>query len=102
MNKSFTIFSNVGILVILLFILFIRSMTAQSTLKGRQRLLMDYNWKFQIGDTKDANKFSFDDSKWRTLNFLMIGALKELLAKMHQPEETAAFFLQELVGTGNI
>jgi len=35
---------------------------------ARQRLLMDYNWKFIQSDMKDAEKPAFDDSKWRTLN----------------------------------
>ena len=34
----------------------------------RQRLLMDYNWKFIQSDIKEAEKPGFDDSKWRTLN----------------------------------
>lgn len=34
----------------------------------RQRLLMDNNWKFIQSDLKGAEKQSFDDSKWRTLN----------------------------------
>jgi beta-galactosidase len=34
----------------------------------RQRLLMDYNWKFIQSDIKEAEKQNFDDTKWRTLN----------------------------------
>jgi beta-galactosidase len=34
----------------------------------RQRLLMDLNWKFSQTDSVDADKPSFNDSKWRTLN----------------------------------
>ncbi|MEI9945346.1 MAG: glycoside hydrolase family 2 TIM barrel-domain containing protein [Chitinophagaceae bacterium] len=34
----------------------------------RQRLLMDFNWKFLQTDTISADKTSFNDSKWRTLN----------------------------------
>jgi beta-galactosidase len=34
----------------------------------RQRLLMDYNWKFIQSDIKYAETINFDDSKWRTLN----------------------------------
>ncbi len=37
-------------------------------LQTRQRLLMDYNWKFIQSDVKDAEKADFDDTKWRTLN----------------------------------
>ena len=39
-----------------------------STPLSRQRLLMDYNWKFIQSDVKDAEKVGFDDSKWRMLN----------------------------------
>ena len=34
----------------------------------RQRLLMDYSWKFIQSDIKNAETINFDDSKWRTLN----------------------------------
>jgi beta-galactosidase len=34
----------------------------------RQRLLMDFNWKFSQTDTLGADKAEFNDSKWRTLN----------------------------------
>jgi len=34
----------------------------------RQRLLMDYNWKFIQSDVNGAEKPTFDDSKWRMLN----------------------------------
>ena len=34
----------------------------------RQRLLMDFNWKFSQTDTIGADKTEFNDSKWRTLN----------------------------------
>jgi beta-galactosidase len=36
--------------------------------QNRQRLLMDHNWKFQLGDSKDAENISFDDIHWRLLN----------------------------------
>ena len=34
----------------------------------RQRLLMDFGWKFSLTDTVGADKAAFNDSKWRTLN----------------------------------
>lgn len=34
----------------------------------RQRLSMDFNWKFIQSDPKDAEKSDFDDATWRTLN----------------------------------
>ncbi len=34
----------------------------------RQRLLMDFNWKFSQTDTAGADKASFNDKEWRTLN----------------------------------
>ena len=39
-----------------------------ATPPSRQRLLMDYNWKFIQSDVKEAEKTGFDDSKWRMLN----------------------------------
>lgn len=60
-QKVFQLF----LIVILLFLF--ANAKAQSN-SGRERLLMDYNWKFIIGDYSNAKNFSFDDSKWRTLN----------------------------------
>ena len=34
----------------------------------RQRLLMDFNLKFQLGDKQGAEQTSFDDGNWRVLN----------------------------------
>ena len=34
----------------------------------RQRLLMDFGWKFSLTDTIGADKPAFNDNKWRTLN----------------------------------
>ena len=34
----------------------------------RQRLPMDFDWKFSLGDVKGAEREEFDDSSWRTLN----------------------------------
>ena len=36
--------------------------------ENRQRLLMDYNWKFIQADVNGAEKPGFDDTKWRMLN----------------------------------
>ena len=35
---------------------------------NRQHLLLDNKWKFIQSDIKDAEKQSFDDTKWRALN----------------------------------
>ena len=36
--------------------------------EGRQRQLMDFNWKFAAGDVEQARQPDFDDSHWRVLN----------------------------------
>jgi beta-galactosidase len=36
--------------------------------QGRQKLLFDADWRFQLGDQTGTEKISFDDSKWRLLN----------------------------------
>src|SRR5690606_33695959 len=36
--------------------------------QGRQRLSMDYNWKFSQTDTAGADKPGFDDRNWRTVD----------------------------------
>lgn len=41
---------------------------AQEHKTSRQRLLIDFNWKFQLGDVKNAKDVSFDDSNWRVLD----------------------------------
>lgn len=52
-----------------LFLAFVLSATGSSAAPGpRQRLLMDYGWKFIQADAKDADKPAFDDRQWRTLN----------------------------------
>ena len=35
---------------------------------GRQRLLMDFGWKFERGDAKGAEAAGFDDKGWRSLD----------------------------------
>jgi beta-galactosidase len=35
---------------------------------GRQRLLMDFDWRFSQADTAGADKTDFNDKQWRTLN----------------------------------
>jgi len=37
-------------------------------LKERETENFCQNWKFQLGDVKNADKYEFDDSDWRTLN----------------------------------
>ena len=39
-----------------------------NTSGNRQRLLMDYNWKFIQSDVKGADKPDFNDADWRTLD----------------------------------
>jgi len=58
------------ILIILILVLIkMPSISARSGVsEARQRLLMDYNWKFIQSDIKEAEKPDFDDTKWRTLN----------------------------------
>jgi beta-galactosidase len=41
---------------------------SQGERQARQRLLMDYNWKFIQSDVKGAEGPDFNDSPWRTLN----------------------------------
>lgn len=39
-----------------------------STSIARQKLLMDYSWKFMQSDVEGAKESSFDDSKWKIVN----------------------------------
>jgi beta-galactosidase len=58
--------------ILIILILFLIQMPSTSARPGvpetRQRVLMDYNWKFIQSDIKEAEKPDFDDTKWRTLN----------------------------------
>ena len=44
------------------------AMPARAAEPGRQRLLMDYGWKFTRGEAKGAEAPAFDDSAWRALD----------------------------------
>jgi beta-galactosidase len=61
MKKTFFIL-NLALLYLL--VLDVRSAVPES----RQRLLMDYNWKFIQSDIKAAENPDFNDTNWRTLN----------------------------------
>jgi beta-galactosidase len=53
-----------------LFILFIYSLSlnAQINLNYREKLNIDFGWKFYLGDVIDGSKISYNDNSWRTLN----------------------------------
>ncbi len=52
-------------LLVLIFILYaINDIPAQS----RQRTLLDFDWKFILADSVQAERPDFDDSRWRTLD----------------------------------
>lgn len=36
--------------------------------EGRQKLPMNFDWKFRLGETVGAERADFDDSQWRTLD----------------------------------
>ena len=44
------------------------NISAKDNEQTRQRLLMDFNWKFQSGDQERVEQISFDDGSWRLLN----------------------------------
>ncbi len=54
----------------LIFLIFIihSSIHAQDIEQNRNRLLMDFNWKFQLGEINDAQDVSFNDAGWHTIN----------------------------------
>ena len=57
------------LIILILFLIQIPSTSARPGVpETRQRVLMDYNWKFIQSDIKEAEKPDFDDTKWRTLN----------------------------------
>jgi len=58
----------VGAFVMLLTLASFHEARSQEASQGRQRFLMDFNWKFQLGDQKGAEAASYYDNKWRTLD----------------------------------
>src|SRR5258708_4616639 len=36
--------------------------------RGRERLSLDFDWRFSLGDPTNASSQAFDDSKWRKVN----------------------------------
>ena len=56
-------------LIILILAIQMHATNARSAVsETRQRVLMDYNWKFTQSDIKEVEKPDFDDTGWRTLN----------------------------------
>jgi len=51
----------------LLLILFVNTVSAQST-EQRYRTLFNNEWKFNLGDVSEANTTTFDDSNWRDVD----------------------------------
>lgn len=57
-----------SILLSIIFFVIQSSTTCIAQNSNRQRLLMDFNWKFSRTDTIGADKPAFNHSKWRTLH----------------------------------
>lgn len=53
---------------LLLLLIFSGNIQSQDNAQARHTYLMDFNWRFQLGDFKDADKSSYDDNSWRILN----------------------------------
>jgi beta-galactosidase len=49
-------------------VLFTATAAANATEQPRQRLLMDFGWKFNLGDPRGAEAAAFDDGAWRKLD----------------------------------
>jgi beta-galactosidase len=54
--------------VITIFVLVGVAVAAPSPRSARQRLLMDFNWKFTKGDPPGAERSDYDDREWRNLD----------------------------------
>jgi beta-galactosidase len=54
--------------IILLFLLICSSTYAKQSKPNRYHLLMDRNWKFFLGDSKNASDINFNDNSWRLLD----------------------------------
>ena len=55
-------------LLILSFLILNTGIYAQSPEQVRRCSLMDFNWKFQLGDQKGAEAVIYNDTNWRTIN----------------------------------
>ena len=64
---------------------------------------MDFNWKFSQTDTINADKISFNDSKWRTLNLPHDWSIEnEFIQNCRQQAEVVVIYQLALAGTENI
>lgn len=62
------IITSTKIILVFTILLSVANLYAQQSKNSREKLCIDMNWKFQLGDQSGAEKVSYDDSKWRTLN----------------------------------
>lgn len=55
---------------VLLFLLSMQMLACSQTIqdKTRERTALDFDWKFYLGDEKNASQANFDDTKWRLLD----------------------------------
>ena len=60
--------NSVKIILVLAVLFSNATMLAQQSKESREKLCIDMNWKFQLGDQNSAEKISYDDSKWRILD----------------------------------
>ena len=60
--------NNFSYIIIALTVFGFSNVLAKDSERSRERLLMDFNWKFQLVDQQRAEQTSFDDSDWRQLN----------------------------------
>lgn len=82
---------------IALFLLLTRvySVCAQENSQGKQ--LFDDNWKFRLGDAKDAEKPSFNDKSWRDVDLPHDWSIEELQGQT--PGKVVGPFSKESPGT---
>ena len=54
-------------IIIVISSVLLMNITANSQ-EGRQRFLMDFSWKFNLGDVEQAQQPEMEDGNWRELN----------------------------------
>src|SRR6187551_284201 len=63
----------------------------------RSEMLFDDEWKFSLGDNKDAGKPSFDDKSWRDIDLPHDWSIESLGGQ--EPGKIVGPFSRESIGT---
>ena len=73
-------FSKLFIIIVLIFI-FSGCNISKSNVNPRQKILFDFDWKFQKGDPVNAQSTEYNDSTWRTIDLPHDWSIEDIRGK---------------------